>query len=440
MKVSVKESCIVRPAQDTPKHSIWISNLDLLQARLHVGLIHCYELDGSSNFFDTELLKETLSRTLVPFYPVAGRLRRDHNGRPEIYCNADGVLFVVAETDSVMGGFAGVTRNPEFRHCVPTVDYSTDISSYPLLLVQVTFFKCGGVCLSIGWHLLLSDGHALINFTRSWAQLARGLPINITPFFDRTLLRARFPPSITFHHPEFDPPPTMNSPNQTQEFQSCPKLVILKLTLDQLKVLKASVNGTKTTANYTTHEVLVAHIWRCVSRARCLADDQATRLHVTLNGRFKLVPPLPQNYFGSAIFPVRPIALAGDLRREPLEDTAERIHRATKKMNDGYLRSAIDYLEKHPDIECLVPRKGNEIYRCPNLSIVSWSRLPFHDFDFGWGKAVYAGPASIYSEGKGYISASPASDGGLLLAICLEINHVPLFKKLLYEVMPVSAM
>ena len=59
--------------------------------------------NGSSDFFDPKVLKNALSEILVPFYPVAGRLQHNEDGRLEIICNRKGVLFVEAETTFFRG-------------------------------------------------------------------------------------------------------------------------------------------------------------------------------------------------------------------------------------------------------------------------------------------------------------------------------------------------
>lgn len=278
-----------------------------------------------------------------------------------------------------------------------------------------------------------------MRFIQSWVKISRGLPPSITPFIDRTVLRVRFPSYPTFHHTEFDPHPTINTLVPIRKFQSSPNTILtLKITHDQLNILKTRVSSIK---HYTTHEILVALIWRCACKARGLSDDQATRLHVTLNGRFRLFPSLPHDYFGCAIFPVRLTALSGELQAESLKRTVERIREAVKKMNDSYLRSALHYLDQHQDINTLVPKQGNELYRCPNLSIVSWNKFPVSDADFGWGPPTYIGPANIYSEGKGFITANPINDQSLFLVMCLMTNHACLFEKLFYrELLLESAM
>ena len=61
---------------------------------------------------------------------------------------------------------------------------------------------------------------------------------------------------------------------------------------------------------YSSYLILTAHIWHCMSKARGLPDDQITKLFITVDGRTRLDPPVPQNYFGNTMFLATPIALS----------------------------------------------------------------------------------------------------------------------------------
>lgn len=138
--INVKETTMVKPAEETPRHVLWNSNLDQLVPRyMHIPTVYFYrpKAGGHDNFFDPTILKEALSKVLVPFYPMAGRLSSLDNGRIEINCNAEGVLFIEAETNSVLDDFGDFSPTPELRILIPKVDYSGGISSYPLLFLQV---------------------------------------------------------------------------------------------------------------------------------------------------------------------------------------------------------------------------------------------------------------------------------------------------------------
>ncbi|KAJ6744468.1 TRICHOTHECENE 3-O-ACETYLTRANSFERASE [Salix purpurea] len=205
----------------------------------------------------------------------------------------------------------------------------------------------------------------------------------------------------------------------------------LKITLEQINSLKAKASNNGSDTKYTTYEILTAHIWRSLSKARNFQNnDQKTKLRIPVDGRSRLNPPLQSSYFGNVIFIASPVAVSCDLLSESFRCTVERIHREIKKMDGEYLRSALDYLEEVGDVNNIP--KGSISCASPNLSIVSWMRLPFYKADFGWGAPLLMRPATMF-EGKGYIHPNPANDGSFSLAICLETDHMESFRKLFYD-------
>ncbi|MFQ6644371.1 hypothetical protein Gotur_018473 [Gossypium turneri] len=263
--------------------------------------------------------------------------------------------------------------------------------------------------------------------------MARGLPqISMPPLIDRTLLRARVPPIPRFHHLEYDRPPSLNTSTSLGPNNHKPSTVsVFKITQNQLNTLKAKSweHGNKT--NYSTYTILAAYIWHCATKARGLSYDQPTKLNMPINGRPRLHPPLPSTYVGNATFAASLITLSGNLQSEPFVNALERVHGTLKRMNNEYLRSALDYLETLPDIT--VAKRKPDTYQCPNLNINQWTRLSIYDTNFGWGRPIYMGPANVVHEGKIYILPSPTDDGSLSLVACLQTAHMKLFEKHLYE-------
>lgn len=433
MIINVKGSTVVCPAEDTPRCTLWNANVDLVVPSMHTPSVYFYRPTGSDDFFDSRVLKEALSRALVLFYPMAGRLKRDEDGRIEIDCNAEGVLFVEAETSSVIDDFGDFAPTLELRKLIPAVDYSGGISSYPVLVLQVTYFKCGGVSLGVGMQHHVADGFSGLHFVNTWSDLARGLDVKLPPFIDRTLLRAHSPPRPQFPHIEYQSPPALRvSPETTNSAPYSTTVSIFKVTREQLDTLKTQAeleNGNIT--SYSSYEILAGHVWRCACRARGLSDDQDSKLYIATDGRMRLSPPLPRGYFGNVIFTATPIAVAGDLISKPVSYAAQKIRESLARMDDDYLRSALDYLELQPDLSALV--RGAHTFRCPNLGITSWVRLPIHDADFGWGRPIFMGPGGIAYEGLSFILPSSTSDGSLSVAISLQTEHMKLFEKFLYD-------
>jgi shikimate O-hydroxycinnamoyltransferase len=114
-----------------------------------------------------------------------------------------------------------------------------------------------------------------------------------------------------------------------------------------------------------------------------------------------------------------------------LAEGAGVIQAALNRMGNDYCRSALDYLELQPDLSALV--RGAHTFRCPNLGLTSWVRLPIHDANFGWGRPVFMGPGGIAYEGLAFVLPSANGDGSLSIAISLQAEHMEKFRKLIYE-------
>ncbi|KAG6413263.1 hypothetical protein SASPL_125971 [Salvia splendens] len=428
MKIDITDSTMVRPASETPGGSVWLSNLDLLSpANYHTLSVHFYPHDGSGDFFDAAALKEALARALVVFYPYAGRLKLNDSNRLEIDCNGKGVLLVEAESDGTLEELGDFAPRPDLN-LIPKVDYAKGISTYPLMLFQLTRFKCGGVGLGVANEHHLSDGVSALHFINTWANFARGAPApSPPPVFDRSSLSARNPPQPKFSHSEYQPPPTLPVPLEHTEIAYSK----YKVTRDQLTALKAKCKpADESERPWSTFEVLAGHIWRCVCAARGLPADQETKLHIPFDGRAKL--GLPKGYFGNAIFFATPIATCGEIETNSLSYAVRRVGDSIMRLDEEYLKSSLDFLEQQEDISKLA--QGAHSFRCPNLWVISWVRLPVYEPDFGWGKAVYMGPWAAPFEGKSYLLPNPDNDGSLFVSITLHTQHMDRFQKLFYEI------
>ncbi|RZC92802.1 hypothetical protein C5167_028060 [Papaver somniferum] len=429
LKVTVKESSVVKPAEETPKVCLLTSNIDQLSP-IHVQTVSFYRRPAAStdDFFNSTVVKDGLSKVLVTYYPIAGRLKRNESGRAEIDCTGDGVIFIEAETDSLIEDLGDFTPNEKLMPLSPNLDYSKDISVYPPLLVQVTRFKCGGVCLSTSIIHIVVGGVCGFNFINAWSGLCRGVNnMKSVPFFDRTVLRARDPPIVSFPHIEHNKPTSMNIPPLSK-----PKIAISKLNISTMQATLLKYKCNKGEFRFSTYEVIAGHIWRCACKARELKDDQETVISIPLDCRSRSIPPLPDGYFGNAIFDLAPKAISGDIVSKPLSYAVNIIHETIKTSgNNEYLRSALDYLELHPDISIL---KGGGPQSCI-IRNVSWLKMPIYGDDFGWGQPLYVGLGTVGLAGLSLLAPKPpCSDGGFSLIISLESDyHMNLFTEYFYE-------
>ncbi|KMT15438.1 hypothetical protein BVRB_3g061420 [Beta vulgaris subsp. vulgaris] len=442
MSVNMIEYTIVCPAEKTPRDSLWLSCLDLMtpSPNSHSRLLFIYspsevENKGSKSF-DTHVVKESLSRALVPFYPVAGRLsKNEENGRFQIDCNAAGVLFEEVETTHILADFGDFKPNTQFRKLVlPVCDYSGGLSSFPLLLVRVTRFECGGVCIGFGTHHNVADGNGYSYFINSWARLARGLELDVQPLHNRAVyLAARHPPQVNFQHLEYAPAqPIEGNYGDTEIAREC-LFKLSKHQIDTLKLKATSQSEEVQSYKLSTYEVLAGHVWRCACKARGLIGDQSIKLIIPIDGRSRLQDPtLPKGYFGNVRFFAACTTKACDITSKPLWHAASKVHEALKNVErTDYLRSAIDYLEMQSDLTNLIrgPRDVNN----PFFYINSWGRIPFDEADFGWGKPKFVGHGGIRVQGQAFFVPSPSRDGSFSLSINLSTLHMPLFENYLYD-------
>ncbi|KAM0882352.1 hypothetical protein ACQ4PT_032359 [Festuca glaucescens] len=143
MKITVRGSTTVVPAEETPRLRLWNSNPDLVVPRFHTPSVYFFRRgaggdSAAEGYFDGARMRRALAEALVPFYPMAGRLARDEDGRVEIDCNAEGVLFVEADApDGAVDDFGDFAPTMDLKRLIPAVDFTGGISSYPLLVAQV---------------------------------------------------------------------------------------------------------------------------------------------------------------------------------------------------------------------------------------------------------------------------------------------------------------
>ncbi|VAI47323.1 unnamed protein product [Triticum turgidum subsp. durum] len=258
-------------------------------------------------------------------------------------------------------------------------------------------------------------------------------------YFDAERMRRALAEALVpfYPHPhiEYQPAPAMLDSEEPQALTAKPEapptaVDIFKLSRADLGRLRAQLPTGEGAPRFSTYAVLGAHVWRCASLARGLSPEQPTKLYCATDGRQRLQPLLPEGYFGNVIFTATPLAVAGKVTGS-LADGATTIQAALEVMDNEYCRSALDYLEMQPDLSALV--RGAHTFRCPNLGLTSWVRLPIHDADFGWGRPVFMGPGGIAYEGLAFVLPSASRDGSLSVAISLQAEHMEKFRKMIFD-------
>ncbi|TVU04137.1 hypothetical protein EJB05_50301, partial [Eragrostis curvula] len=416
--VQVSETLVVVPNQATPRKDMWLSCLDLLQvSSRYTPTVYLYRSAAAAAgvLFDVARLKESMARALVPFYPLAGRLGVDGDGRFVIKCNAEGALLVVARSNHTMDDFTSDPRpSPELKALfVPHVD---EQPASIMLAVQVTFLKCGAVALGTMLHHVAGDAIAAFHFFQTWSTFSReghgGATVGAAaPCHDRTLLLARSsPPSLC---PDAMSVLCLN--RGLDQPSGRPVIVTQAFTLsgDRVAALKRACGAD---VGISTFCAVSALVWQCVCVAGRLPPDADTRLTLPASIRRSIRPPLPDGFFGNAIIWLGACGVVRDIVAEPLAATASRISSAVRRMDDKMVRTAIDYFEL--SVKDGRPAPSGSCFPETDLRVVSWLGMPVYDADFGWGKPELFFRAE--SERPGLVYLMNDGGDGVRVVVCTE--------------------
>ncbi|XP_010541075.1 PREDICTED: spermidine hydroxycinnamoyl transferase-like [Tarenaya hassleriana] len=443
--VIMKKCYTVRPAEPTRIGRFPLTELDQVNTINHVSIVYLYKKPAESFKGNVvEILKSSLSRALFHFYPLAGRLRWSSGSRLELDCNAAGVPFVVAESEAELSDSDDFYLLPEYDKLVAQVNYKNPIEKIPLLLIQITKFKCGGFSISGNVSHVIVDGQSTFHFISEWARIARGEPLGVIPFLDRKILRAGEPPAMDsqpLDRKVLDQPPSMINEEREKNKKKKTKVAMLRLSKTDVQKLRNRANMSESAdpaRGFTRYEAVTGHVWRSVSRARGHLPQQPTAVGLCIDSRSRMQPPLPQGYFGNATVDVIAVSTSGELISKPLGHAVRKIREAIKKVTDDYVRSEIEYLKRQEDLrkfQDLHALGGTErpFYGNPNLAVVSWLNLPICGFDFGWGSEVFKGPGTYDFDGDSLLLPDHDDPGSVVLALCLEESHMEAFKKYFYE-------
>ncbi|KAL5582840.1 hypothetical protein UlMin_015282 [Ulmus minor] len=212
------------------------------------------------------------------------------------------------------------------------------------------------------------------------AALAANKHLAIAPCNDRRLLAARFPPRVTFPHPELL---KLNIANQQEPdpsvFQVTNEELVFKifpLSFNDISNLKDEAKFTTSTNTngrmITSFNVVIAFIWQCKALSYDVIENMAreSKILYAVDIRQRLNPPLPKSYMGNAVL----TAYAMGKCKELVEGQFCKID------ENDYARSAIDWGEVNKGF----PRGG--------VLISSWWRLGFTEVEYPWGKPRYSCP------------------------------------------------
>ncbi|KAJ0640430.1 putative shikimate O-hydroxycinnamoyltransferase [Helianthus annuus] len=352
-------------------------------------------------------LKHSLSATLTHFYPLAARFTTRKQENPPSYViyldpeNTPGAKFIYAKAGATVSDISDPPDVPLLVHSL--FDLNTAISydghTLPLLSVQVTELV-DGIFIGCSVNHMVADGTSLWHFMATWSEIFRseGQSISRPPVFKRWVLDG-YDPIINIpynHHDQFI---------ERLEIQTF-KERFFKFSSTAISKLKATANSECNTHKISSLQAVIALLWRCITRARCLPHDHETTCSLMLSTRPRLNPRLSDDYFGNPVQFVGGKASVGDLLAHGLGWAAFQLHEAVINHDDKAIKEEVESWIRSPVIY-----KMSQL-NVPNLVHVGSSpRFDMYGCEFGLGKAV-AVRSGCTNKCDGKITVQPGREGG----------------------------
>ncbi|CAI9104239.1 OLC1v1002871C1 [Oldenlandia corymbosa var. corymbosa] len=434
-KIDITSKELIKPSSPTPqnKKELKLSLLDQKIPVLFFPVIFFYrklppfpalENSTSTNIVDPPTktileLKQSLSKCLTKFYPLAGKLAPDLRS---VECDDSGALFVEAKVHATLS--QAVRNAPTGENLVQYLPFDTFcnaadddevllLGTYPineiLLAVQFSWFECGSICIGVCVSHKIADINSLTVFMNSWAALNRGSDTittnyeSLSPNFE--LGRHLFPPGDDYVSPSSNFAPTpqgFNHKGKKKEFMY-KRFSFSKKNLKELKQQVVPRPGILLKEQATKVEVVIAFLWKhLINAARAKNDehrDMMARISVVINLRSRmssLVSALSKMEFpfgnlvfvGTAEF-ISPGRNYGDVYGDLVCLTRD----ATRQVKEDYIfKYAVPFLRNDLGTnDSITDHIGQQ--QVQQWTFSSWCRSSTYEVDFGWGKPTLVGPA-----------------------------------------------
>nr|XP_043625405.1 stemmadenine O-acetyltransferase-like [Erigeron canadensis] len=379
----------VKPNKPTPDYlrSFKLSALDQIYGPSYVPLVWFYpnNFNGNKNIHDivlqrSKLLKQSLSETLSWFYPFAGKYIDDNH----VDCNDEGVYYVETRIEGDLSSFIAKPDYKLVQRLLPMPPNSTEPTrGFYLAMVQVNFFSCGGVAISMSNSHKLIDGCTYMRFISAWASAANVDKEKVYPNFDTSSL---FPPNIK---PPSYPCFPISTLTERPMLLKTGKCSTERFRFDA-KALQALKSKAAESVSSTRVVAVTSLLWKCATAAaRKLHGERPSILQLAVNIRGRFVPPLPRNAIGNIIWnAVAKCDSNDDLR---LDTMARHINAGIAKIDTSF----VEQFKGEGGFDKIVDEMkhlGGQLssFDTDYYSSSSMCNSGLYEADFGWGRPVWS--------------------------------------------------
>ncbi|GFP85238.1 pelargonidin 3-o-(6-caffeoylglucoside) 5-o-(6-o-malonylglucoside) 4'''-malonyltransferase [Phtheirospermum japonicum] len=418
MTVNIISRKLIKPSTPTPQNlkKYKISFTDEISLPSNMNIILFYPPNPNSNPI-TIHLEESLAKILPQFYPFAGRyIKKDHL----VDCNDEGAEFVEAEANDIeLMDFIAKTENHQLNDLVSLKLLDADKHLDPLLSVQITHFKCGGLSICVSMSHRISDASTLGTFIAAWSNANNTNTNNNTE------------PIIT----NFDSPSLFPGINLEYSFQPPnPPLIIKRLSFNKeaISSLRSKLSPNKFISRVRLVTALISKALIGVEIAK-YGKSRACFIGQIVNMRGKTIPPLPKHSYGNLIIQsITQCMAANETKQIGLQELVNIIGDAIDKTvydcaellsvgQDQRMKIILD-----PLVSLMEMLQNGRINN--NIMFSDMSKVGLYENDFGWGTPVWVGVELMHGENFTLLMGNKEGDG-IEAWVHLDPNDVPYFEQ-----------
>lgn len=400
--VQVKSAALIPPSGPTQTHILKLSAIDSqLFLRFTIEYLLIYRLNGEDKEAIIRRVKAALGRALVPYYPLAGRIRARPDGSClEVVCRGQGAVFIEATADFTVSDFEKAPRYvTEWRQLL-ALQVTDVVAGAPPLMVQMTWLS-DGLAVGVGFSHCICDGVGSVEFLNLFAKLAAGDNTRIITSHQNGSASANFKPKPVWQRHLLDRMPfNKETKSQHLEFNRVDdlckfmtrfapeQLTPTSVTFHEWRIneLKNSITSTSQLKqnSVTSFEAVSAHIWKTWAKALNFPPSQTLKLLFSIDIRHRVKPSLPTGYYGNAIVLGCAQTTARELTENPISYAAKLIKEAKNRVDDNYVKEVVNSVSLNGP-SCVPDQVGV-------LILSQWSKLGLERVDFGIGRPVQVGP------------------------------------------------
>ncbi|KAI3511575.1 hypothetical protein L1887_18730 [Cichorium endivia] len=396
-----------------------LSAMDLAM-KLHYLRFIYYFKTPSFDGWTIMSIKETMYKWLNYAYITCGRLRRANSGRPCIKCNDTGVRVIEAMCHMSLDEWFESKDGAEHKFLVPNHVIGPDLEFSPLVMIQLTKFKCGATSIGMSWSHMLGDAYSAMDFIKLWAQVIAGF----------------YPTQPLIMAQQETQPSYIKSPNFNQD-PLCVKLVgpvgdlwstsgnskmetfSFSISMTELTRLQVKICEGKPGPQIPPFECISIVIWKCLGKIRHMSgsevvtickSDPRNQTKGIITNKNQIIGVVKTN---ASIAEYSMMQLGLLMMNEIVDERMK-------------IEEAIERNDKLPDFL---------IYGA-NLTFVDFSDVSFYQMEMKGQKPVYVDCVIDNFDDKGVVLVLPTPNGcsdGRIVSITLLENEMATLRVVLKE-------